>query len=151
MHLHANEGFAMKKCLFVWTIRDSSMMEVFGVGGEEGYHFPDVPFAKEQDLKNGAPFQLEIYPTRDNKKGEDNKYIPEAIVVHSRPNCKDIFRRVAEFCAEESINRVGVFVCGPRPMVIEVSDHCRYAHSVYQSGGGKKTVHFDVHAEEFDF
>jgi hypothetical protein len=105
----------------------------------------------QQDLKSQFIFFNEYYLTQIRPTDQQHTagIHPEVQkwLKFGRPQMKEIFANVAELCKTESISRVAVCVCGPTPMVNEVSDLCRLSKMDPNCG----TVRFDCHQEVFNF
>jgi hypothetical protein len=106
---------------------------------------------KQQDLNSQFIFYNEYYLTQIRPTDQQHTagIHPEIQkwLKFGRPQMKEIFANVAELCKTESISRVAVCVCGPTPMVNEVSDLCRLSKMDPNCG----TVRFDCHQEVFNF
>lgn len=114
---------------------------------------------KQETLASKDPFHVEFYLTSIRNKEEfaaaniDPEHQP--YLKFGRPNLPEKWKSIAEMCVREGIPRVAVLVCGPEPMVVEVSKLCSTAYTVSTKNdlGTEVTgsVIFDLHKEEFDF
>lgn len=105
----------------------------------------------QQDLGSDFVFYNEYYLTQQ-RATDEHQYAgihPEIQkwLKFGRPNVPKTFQTVRELCQKEGINRVGVCVCGPAPMVNEVFDLCRQSKMEMSCS----SVRFDCHLEVFDF
>jgi hypothetical protein len=107
--------------------------------------------SNQQDLNSSFIFHNEYYLTRIRATDQQHTagIHPEVQnwLKFGRPNLKETFANVTNLCKTEKISRVAVCVCGPAPMVNEVSDLCR----VSKMDPHCDAVRFDCHQEVFDF
>jgi hypothetical protein len=105
----------------------------------------------QQDLNSQFIFYNEYYLTQIRPTDQQHTagIHPEVQkwLKFGRPKMQEIFTNVSELCKAENISRVAVCVCGPTPMVNEVSDLCRLS----KMNPKCDTVRFDCHQEVFDF
>jgi hypothetical protein len=105
----------------------------------------------QQDMNSSFIFHNEYYLTRI--RATDQQHTAgihpgvQSWLKFGRPNLKEIFANVSSLCKTEHISRVAVCVCGPTPMVNEVSDLCRAS----KMDPHCDAVRFDCHQEVFDF
>jgi hypothetical protein len=104
-----------------------------------------------QDMNSSFIFHNEYYLTRI--RATDQQHTAgihpgvQSWLKFGRPNLKEIFANVSSLCKTEHISRVAVCVCGPTPMVNDVSDLCRAS----KMDPHCDAVRFDCHQEVFDF
>jgi len=147
LYQHKVKGRMLKKVWFVWTLRDLQMLTDVLHGNDEEKKNPQTEAADCLLTKNSVPSESASAATPEVLVADfyislpPQQEIRQQNVKLGRPNFSEIFEKMAEIATATGESKVAVLVCGPMPMVTDIS----------QLAVQKTTaqVQFHVHSEVF--
>jgi len=142
-----NRGRNVKKIMFIWSVRDSGMLN-----SEEmaDFYKRDLPIVFQPDffaIKEDETLQCRFHLTGARNEGEFYKGnihpSKQKSLRLGRPNIQEYVKEAVDFALKFNEKKIGVLCCGPEELIRNVREEC------WKSQG--KNVQFMMHEEVFEF
>lgn len=141
-----NRGRALKKILFIWSVKDINYINEGFIDGLP----KSLPISFQPDLLNEKNndvliswFHLTTY-RKESEYYKDNIHpFKQKNLKMGRPDLRNYMREIESIALKENENKVGVLCCGPEIMIQEVRN--------LSTEFSKRRVCFEFHEEIFEF